>query len=373
MVCLRQLAPSSGMRNLTSRTLLGAARQCNRPLLCSHRLPRARLFGSSSHAASNIGALGGILKISDEVRAALDSNRPVVALESTIYTHGAIPRSELGLEDIVRQNGGTPAVIGVLAGVPTVGLTGAEVERMVSEGARKVSRRDLSYLVAMGMTGQPIHGGTTIAGTMLLARLAGIRVFGTGGLGGAHRGWESTMDISADLTELGRTRVAVISSGCKGFLDIPATLEYLETQGVLVSTFADGRTGNVDFPAFWARDSGIKSPFVVQTEAEAAAMILAQERLGIETGILLANPIPEQHQISREEMDIVISQAVSEAAEQGATGSKNTPFVLSRIRELTNGRSVPANVALVRSNVERATKISVELSKLTRGPSTTTM
>ncbi|QBZ56426.1 hypothetical protein PoMZ_01332 [Pyricularia oryzae] len=315
--------------------------------------------------------LGGILKISDEVRDALESNRPVVALESTIYTHGAVARSELGLEDIVRQNGGTPAVIGVLAGVPTVGLTDAEVERMISEGANKVSRRDLAYLAGLGMTGRQIHGGTTIAGTMLLARLAGIKVFGTGGLGGVHRGWESTMDISADLTELGRTRVAVICSGSKGFLDIPTTLEYLETQGVLVSTFAEGRTGKVDFPAFWARESGIKSPSVINTEAEAAAIILAQEKLGIETGILFASPIPEQHQIPREEMDAVIKQAVSDAAEQGFTGSQNTPFILGQIRKLTDGRSVPANVALIKSNVERATKISVELSKLSGGSSET--
>lgn len=223
------------------------------------------------------------------------------------------------------------------------------------------------------MTGRQIHGGTTIAGTMLLARLAGIKVFGTGGLGGVHRGWESTMDISADLTELGRTRVAVICSGSKGFLDIPTTLEYLETQGVLVSTFAEGRTGKVDFPAFWARGSGIKSPSVINTEAEAAAIILAQEELGIETGILFASPIPEQHQIPREEMDAVIKQAVSDAAEQGFTGSQNTPFILGQIRKLTDGRSVPANVALIKSNVERATKISVELSKLSGGSSATKM
>ncbi|KAI6392708.1 hypothetical protein MCOR23_008339 [Pyricularia oryzae] len=354
----------------TSRTRLAAAtRCCSRPQLCRRRPFQTRLLSSRIHDHSS--GLGGILKISDEVRDALESNRPVVALESTIYTHGAVARSELGLEDIVRQNGGTPAVIGVLAGVPTVGLTDAEVERMISEGANKVSRRDLAYLAGLGMTGRQIHGGTTIAGTMLLARLAGIKVFGTGGLGGVHRGWESTMDISADLTELGRTRVAVICSGSKGFLDIPTTLEYLETQGVLVSTFAEGRTGKVDFPAFWARESGIKSPSVINTEAEAAAIILAQEKLGIETGILFASPIPEQHQIPREEMDAVIKQAVSDAAEQGFTGSQNTPFILGQIQKLTDGRSVPANVALIKSNVERATKISVELSKLSGGSSET--
>ena len=214
------------------------------------------------------------------------------------------------------------------------------------------------------MLGQRQHGGTTIAGTMILARLAGIRVFGTGGLGGVHRGWQNHMDISADLTELGRTRVAVISSGCKGFLDIPATLEYLETQGVLVSTFADGRDGPVSFPAFWARESGIKSPSVVRDEKEAAAMILAQERLGVESGLLFANPIPHEHAVLRADMEAAIDRAVREAAEQGFSGSENTPFILRRIRELTDGKSVPANIALVQHNVARAAKIAKELSKL---------
>lgn len=214
------------------------------------------------------------------------------------------------------------------------------------------------------MTGRKVHGGTTIAGTMLLARLAGIRIFGTGGLGGVHRGGENSMDVSADLTELGRTRVAVISAGCKGFLDIPRTLEFLETHGAFVATFADGRTGKVDFPAFWVRESGTKSPLVVETEREAAAMILAQERLNIESGMLFANPIPEEHAIPREEMDVVIETAVNEALEKGFTGARNTPYVLGRIRALTEERSTLANVALVRNNVARATKIAVELSKM---------
>lgn len=204
---------------------------------------------------------------------------------------------------------------------------------------------------------------------MILARLAGIQVFGTGGLGGVHRGGHESLDISADLTELGRTRMAVISSGCKGFLDIPRTLEYLETQGVLVSTFSDGRSGSVDFPAFWARDSGIKSPSVVQDEKQAAAMILAQERLGIESGLLFANPIPEEFSIPRDEMNAVIEQAVSESTQQGALGSENTPFILRKIRELTGERSALANKVLVRANVERAAKIAVALSQLTAGES----
>lgn len=209
------------------------------------------------------------------------------------------------------------------------------------------------------------HGGTTISGTMILARLAGIRVFGTGGLGGVHRGAESSMDVSADLTELGRTRVAVVSSGCKGFLDIAKTLEYLETQGVNVSTFVRGRPADkINFPGFWAMDSGLKSPSTVSSEEEAAAMILAQEKLGIETGIVFANPIPEKDSIPKSEMDDIIEQAVAESARQAASGSENTPFILKRIRELSEGRSVVANTALVQSNVGCAAKIAVALAHM---------
>ncbi|KAI0842014.1 Indigoidine synthase A like protein-domain-containing protein [Hypoxylon sp. FL0890] len=319
---------------------------------------------SQSSGLGNLEALKGILRVSEEVTDALATNKPVIALESTIYTHGALG-NDLDLEGVVRQNGGVPAVVGILGGIPTVGLLPDEVARMVEGSPKKASRRDIAYLVGMGMVGNKIHGGTTIAGTMVLARLAGIRVFGTGGLGGVHRGGHESFDISADLTELGRTRVAVISSGCKGFLDIPRTLEYLETQGVLVSTFADGRTGTVGFPAFWARDSGIKSPSVVHNEEQAAAIILAQGRLGIESGLLFANPIPEEFSIPRSEMDAIIEKAVDESKQQGALGSENTPFILKRIRELSKDRSVLANKVLVRANVERATKIAVALSRLT--------
>lgn len=218
--------------------------------------------------------------------------------------------------------------------------------------------------IIQGLAGRKMHGGTTISGTMLLARLAGIRVFGTGGLGGVHRGGEDSMDVSADLTELGRTRVAVISSGCKGFLDIPRTLEFLETQGCHVSTFADGRTGKVDFPAFWARDSGVKSPSVVNTEKEAAAIILAQERLGIESGLLFANPIPEEFGIPAPEMQAAIELAVNEANEKGFTGSANTPYILNRLKQITGDKAVVANKALVTANITRATNIAVELSRL---------
>lgn len=293
-------------------------------------------------------------------------NKPLVALESTIYTHGALSKDlPLEHEDLVRSLGGIPAIIAIVDGVPTVGVTGHEMVRMVATGkAAKVSRRDVSYLVGMGIAGRAMNGGTTISGTMLLARLAGIRIFGTGGLGGVHRGGENSMDVSADLTELGRTRVAVVSSGCKGFLDIPRTLEYIETQGCHVSTFADGRSGKIEFPAFWARESGIQSPSVVTTEKEAASIILAQERLGIESGLLFANPIPEKFAVPSEEMRAAIEMAVSEANEQGFTGSTNTPYILKRLRELCGYKVVSANKALVTSNITRATSIAVELSRL---------
>ncbi|KAF4124003.1 pseudouridylate synthase / pseudouridine kinase [Geosmithia morbida] len=317
-------------------------------------------------SSASASGLRSLLKVSEEVADAVAADKPVVALESTIYTHGAMGRHLAAEhEQLVRSHGGIPAIIAIVDGVPTVGVSSDDVVRMIdSQSAAKVSRRDMSYLVGMGIAGRKLHGGTTISGTMLLARLAGIRVFGTGGLGGVHRNGENTMDVSADLTELGRTRVAVISSGCKGFLDIPRTLEFLETQGCLVSTFADGRAGKVDFPGFWARNSGSPSPSVVYNEREAAAMILSQERLGIESGMLFANPIPEEYGIPLPEIQSAIEQAVREADENGASGKDNTPYILGRLKELTGDKAVVANMALVRQNLIRATNVSVELSRL---------
>ncbi|CZR50350.1 related to carbohydrate kinase, contains PfkB domain [Phialocephala subalpina] len=315
--------------------------------------------------------------ISDEVYTALKEGRPVVALETTIYTHG-FPYPDnvalaLDLEKIVREHGAVPATIGILEGVARVGLTDAEITSLASTAGdpttMKVSRRDLPYILGMGLAGKKLNGGTTVSGTMILASKAGIRVFGTGGLGGVHRGAESTMDISADLTELGRTPVAVISSGCKSFLDIPKTLEFLETQGVTVCTFADGRTGQIDFPAFYTRESGLKSPMVVQNAKEAAAIIRAQELLHLpaskRSGIHFANPIPVEYSIPKAEIDVAINQAVKEAAEQGFHGHANTPFILSRIKELTKGNSIPANRALIESNVAMAARVAVELARFT--------
>ncbi|EPE26224.1 Indigoidine synthase A-like protein [Glarea lozoyensis ATCC 20868] len=316
------------------------------------------------------------LRYSDEVQQARQEDLPLVALESTIYTHG-FPYPDnvdlaLGLEQVVRDNGGVPATIGFIDGEICVGMTKDQLVRLASAAGKpetmKISRRDLPYITGMRLAGRPITGGTTISGTMMIAQRAGIRVFGTGGLGGVHRGGQDTMDISADLTELGRTTVAVVSSGCKSFLDLPRTLEFLETQGVPVCTFADGRTGDVDIPAFYTRESGVKSPFTIQNAKEAAAMIFAQAHLrstkGVMGGLLFANPIPKEFSIPKAEIDLAINQAVQEAADQGFHGHSNTPFILARIKDLTKGNSIPANRALIRSNVKVATQVAIELEKL---------
>ncbi|KAJ5088279.1 hypothetical protein N7456_011895 [Penicillium angulare] len=329
-------------------------------------LPRARYF----HGLS--GSQSKFLKVSEEVRDAVATGKPVVALETTIYTHGFpypdnIALAQL-LESVVRANGGVPATIGILGGIARVGMSAEEIVELAStaenKSALKVSRRDLGYICGMGLAGKPIHGGTTISGTMILSQLAGIKIFGTGGLGGVHRGAENSMDISADLTELGRTPVTVISSGCKSFLDIPRTLEYLETEGVCVGTFADGREGSVDFPAFFTRDSGVRSPRVIQNEAEAAAIVYAQSQLPVSSGIHFANPVPLEASVPKAEMDRVIEEAIRLADVEGYHGSDNTPFVLAKIKELSGGKSVVANRALIESNVQRATRVAVELAKL---------
>ncbi|PHH68348.1 hypothetical protein CDD82_622 [Ophiocordyceps australis] len=317
-------------------------------------------------SARTIVIPSSLLHVHQEISDAVRLNKPVVALESTIYTHGALGK-QLSQEhyDLVRAHGAVPAIIGIFNGVPTVGLSLVQLQHMIDNDTTvKVSRRDIAHLAGMKLGGLNMHGGTTIAATMLLAKLAGIRVLGTGGLGGVHRDGQDSMDISADLTELGRTRVAVVCSGCKGFLDIPRTLEYLETQGCLVATFADGRTPPVDFPAFWSRDSGTPSPCVVKDSHEAAHIILAQERLGIDSGMLFANPVPTQHGVPSNDMAAAVDQAVREAKVQGFSGNRNTPFVLSRLRQLLGDKVVNANKALVTANLIRATEIAVHFSRL---------
>jgi pseudouridine-5'-phosphate glycosidase len=199
---------------------------------------------------------------------------------------------------------------------------------------------------------------------MILAHMAGIKVFATGGLGGVHRGGETSMDVSADLTELGRTPVAVVSSGCKAFLDLPKTLEYLETHGVAVATFSDGREGEVDFPAFWTRESGTPSPRTVRDEGEAAEIIHAHSLLGLRSGLHFANPIPEPHSLSKNVMEAAIFEAIKHANIAGAVGAAETPYILNKIKDVTGNRSVAANRALVESNVITGTKVAVALAKL---------
>lgn len=335
----------------------------------AHRLHASLPVTSSRRVSTN----SRFFQVSEEVQQAIAEHRPVVALESTIYTHGFPYPDNLSLasrlESLVRVNGGVPATIGILDGIARVGLGADELVRLVSSAGnpnlRKVSRRDFGFVLGMsGTDGKPLNGGTTVSATMILAHRAGIHVFATGGLGGVHRGVEETLDVSADLTELGRTPVAVISSGCKSFLDIPKTLEYLETQGVAVATFADGRQGQVDFPAFYTRDSGVKSPAVLQDEAEAASVIHAHQCLGLQSGLLFANPIPEQHSIPFRQMETAISQALSDAKEAGATGAASTPFILAKIKDITGSKSVEANKALVEANVIRGTRVAAALKKL---------
>ncbi|KAK0304646.1 hypothetical protein LTR91_019889 [Friedmanniomyces endolithicus] len=336
---------------------------------CQSLIPRS-LIGRSTATRRALSTNSRFFHVSEEVQQAVAERRPIVALESTIYTHGLPYPDNLALasrlESLVRINGGVPATIGILEGVARVGMGTEELIRLVSSsGARKVSRRDLGFACGMtGIDGKGLNGGTTVSGTMILAHKAGIRIFATGGLGGVHRGAEQTMDVSADLTELGRTPVAVISSGCKSFLDIPKTLEYLETQGVAVATFADGRENDVDFPAFWSRDSGVRSPAVVRDEVEAARVIYAHVSLGLQSGLHFANPIPEQYSIPLTQMETTIAQALREAETAGATGAASTPYVLAKIKDLTGSKSVEANKALVEANVIRGTRVAVALQKL---------
>ena len=212
--------------------------------------------------------------------------------------------------------------------------------------------------------GTKLNGGTTVAATMMLAHRVGINVFATGGLGGVHQGGEKSFDISADLTELGRTPVAVVSAGCKSFLDLPRTLEYLETQGVGIATFADGRAGPVDLPGFYVRDSGIKSPRTIKDEVEAAAILHAQLSIPVNSGIWFAGPVPAIDSLTKEEVDEWVVMALQETEKKNIHGAANTPYVLERIKQLSHGRSVLANKAAISANVVRATKLTTELRKL---------
>ncbi len=298
------------------------------------------------------------LDLSPEVREALDRGAPVVALESTIVTHGMPYPDNVStaraVEAAVRAGGAVPATIVVLRGRIRVGLDEAEIEALGrAEGVMKLSRADLAYAVAMGR-----DGSTTVAATMICAHLAGIRVFATGGIGGVHRGMETTLDVSADLDELGRTPVTVVCAGAKALLDLPRTLEYLETRGVPVVGYRTDR-----FPAFWSRDSGLPAPLRLDSAVEIAALAAAQRRLGLTGGVLVANPVAAADEIPAGEIAAHIEEAVADATRRGVGGKGVTPFILSRMLELTGGRSLRTNVALILGNARLAAEIAVAGSR----------
>jgi pseudouridine-5'-phosphate glycosidase len=300
-----------------------------------------------------------LLDYSPEVAEAISAKRPIVALESTIITHGMpYPRNvetARSVEAAARESGAVPATIAVIDGRLRVGLDGHEIERLgeLTGGVVKASRRDLA-----SVTARRGSAGTTVAATMFIASLAGIEVFATGGIGGVHRGAEETFDISADLVELSRTRVAVVCAGAKSILDIGKTLEYLETQGVAIVGYHTD-----EFPAFYARSSGFKLEHRCDGLHDLARMIRRQRDIG-PGGLLIANPIPEDHALEHAAMEERIAAAVADARAQGVGKKEATPFLLKRVVELTEGKSLEANIALIRNNAMLAAQAAAELIKL---------
>jgi len=299
--------------------------------------------------------VGNVLEIREEVRDALAAGQPVVALESTVIAHG-LPRPQnvdtaRAMEAAVRESGAVPATIGILEGRIIVGLTGTEIERIgKAEEVVKVSRADLAAVSA-----DKRMGATTVAGTMVIAAMAGIRTFATGGIGGVHRGGESSMDVSADLTELGRTQVAVICAGAKAILDLPRTLEVLETLGVPVVGF-----GTQEFPAFYCRESGLALLHSVRTPEGAAKMMSVQWGMpGAQMGgILFVNPPPAESALPREEQEKFIEDALAAAKKQGISGKEATPFLLREVAQLSQGKTLTTNVGLLISNARLAGRIA---------------
>ena len=296
--------------------------------------------------------------VSPEVQAALAARRPVVALETTIVSHG-MPwpqnlETALAVEDEVRRGGALPGAIAVRDGAIHVGLDKAALEDLAkSKDVLKLSRADLAYGITSGR-----KGATTVAATMIAARLAGIPVFATGGIGGVHRGAETTFDISADLTELGRTDVVVVCAGAKALLDVPKTLEYLETEGVPVVCYRSD-----EFPAFWSRSSGLKAPIRLDDPEAIAAFVAARAALGLSGGVLVANPIAAADEIPASEMRPAIEAAVADAGREGISGKAVTPYLLDAILKKTGGRSLTANIALIKGNARLAGEIAVALAK----------
>lgn len=292
------------------------------------------------------------LQIGAEVREALEARRPIVALESTIISHGLPADERLDaareFEQLLRDNGATPATIAVLDGVPHVGLAEGDIERLAGDGIAKASVRDLAVVAALGRS-----AATTVAATAHLAAAAGIRVFATGGLGGVHRGANESFDESADLPELGRTPVAVVCAGVKSILDIGATLERLETLSVPVVGL-----GTDVFPSFWLRESEHRLDWRVEEPAQLADVLRAQDALGHQAGLVVANPVPVDQQWEVSEHDRVVQEALAEAGSRGIVGKAVTPFLLGRIVELSGGRSLAVNLDLVRNNIRVAAAIA---------------
>ena len=303
--------------------------------------------------------LNKYLSITPEIKEALEAGKPVVALESTILSHG-MPYPENvefahKVEEIVRGEGAIPATTAIIGGKLKVGLNSEELEIMCkADGVGKVSRRDVSVYLATGKT-----GATTVATTMIIAAMAGIKVFATGGIGGVHRGAQETFDISADLQELAKTPVGVVCAGAKSILDIGLTLEYLETMGVPVLGM-----GTDDFPAFYCRKSGYKVDFNVESPEMAANILHTKWEAGMEGGAVLANPIPQEYELDFDEMEGVINKALAMAKEQGIHGKATTPFLLSHIKDLTHGVAFASNVQLAYNNARMASKIAVAMTKL---------
>ena len=298
-----------------------------------------------------------LLDMSPEVADALAGGRAVVALESTIITHGmpfpANVETALAVEAVVRDAGAVPATIVVTGGRIKVGLGRADLDRLAAaRDVLKLSRADLPYAVAARR-----DGSTTVAATMICAKLAGIAVFATGGIGGVHRGVEHTMDISADLDELARTDVTVVCAGAKALLDLPRTLEYLETRGVPVVGI-----GTDEFPAFWSRRSGLPIPIRLETAGDVAALVRTRRALGLEGGVLVANPVPDTQEIPADAIGRHIETAVARARERRISGKAVTPFILGQMLELTGGRSLATNIALVKNNAALASRIAGELA-----------
>ncbi|CAH0341125.1 pseudouridine-5'-phosphate glycosidase [Rhizobium sp. CECT 9324] len=294
---------------------------------------------------------------SSEVSAAKQRGAPIVALESTIITHGMPYPGNLDMaksvETIIRQQGAVPATIAVMNGVLHIGLEPAQLEELAQmKSVMKLSRADLAFALA-----ERRNGATTVAATMIAAYRSGIHVFATGGIGGVHRGAEESFDISADLEELARTAVIVVSAGPKAILDIPKTLEVLETRGVPVVTY-----DSEDFPAFWSRSSGLKSALNLTSPAAIANFQKLREQLGIDGGMLIANPVPEADEIPREEMEIYISRALANAERDEIAGKQVTPYLLDNLFHLTEGRSLKTNIALVENNARLAAEIAVAMN-----------